>query len=160
MKNKSNSLQKKVKQLEKSVQRLHNIAWVIGIVAGFFGIGSTFGYLAFNNISNKLASLESNIDFIDKTIEENIKQREKQAVASLQIAAKQLFNRFSSWGSSKPQDQAEKDVVFDGRSGRSTVSYCPEGHYVIGMQVIDNDNSETCISCINGVRFICRGINY
>ncbi len=160
MKNKGNSLQKRIKNLEKSVQRLHNIAWVVGIVAGIFGIGSTFGYAAFNNANQKLKNLESNIGSINNRVEENIKQKEKEVVTRLQTTAKQLFNRFSQWGSTRPQNEAEKDVIFDGRSGRSAVAYCPDGHYVVGMQVIDNDNGETCASCINGVRFICRGINY
>jgi hypothetical protein len=157
---KDSHIYKRINQVEKSLQRLHNTAWVIGIVAGVFGIGSTFGYSAFSNANNKLKKLEANIDSIDKTVAKNMALQEQQAIKNLQLASTQLFKRFSQWGPAKPQNEAEKDVIFDGQSGRSAVFYCPTGHYVVGMQVIDHDNGETCTSCINGVRFICRPINY
>jgi uncharacterized phage infection (PIP) family protein YhgE len=163
------ALKVKVAELDKSVQRLQNIAGVIAAVAAIFGIGGAFGVTAFSGAKEQLSQLQTEIGDVDQTVSRAVSQREKEAAERLNETAKQLRqqllvllqesnDKLSKWGRASPQVESEKDVAFGGQSGRSDVKYCPDGQYVVGMQVIDSDTGRFCVSCINGVRFICRPI--
>lgn len=159
----------KVAELDKSVQRIQNIAWVIAAVAAIFGLGGAFGIATLSGAKAELSQLKTNIRDVDQTISRAISKRENEAAERLNETSKQLRqqvivsvqennDKLSKWGGASPQAESEKDVAFGGVSGRSDVKYCPDGQYVVGMQVIDSDSGKFCVSCINGVRFICRPI--
>jgi hypothetical protein len=66
-----------------------------------------------------------------------------------------LIDNLKKWGD-KSQDEK---IIFGGKTGESPVGLCPDGYYVAGISVIDNDAGGYCISCIQGVRIICRPLN-
>jgi hypothetical protein len=163
----STELNKKVTSLEKSIQKLQNIAWVVGIVATIFGISGGYGALALKGAKGELSQLQADIKQVDTKISSSFEKKESEAAARLNEAAGHLKanvlnsveesrEKLSRWGNPSPQSESERDVVFGGQSGLSEVKFCPNGQYVIGMQVIDQDTGGHCVSCINGVRFICR----
>ena len=160
-------LTKKVAKLEKLVQKLQSIAWVVGIVATIFGISGGFGALALKDAKGELSQLQTNIEQVNTQVKKSVEQKENEAATRLNEAAERLKTsvldsvrenreKLSKWGSPLPQSESERDVVFGGQSGNSDSQYCPEGHYVVGMSVIDQDTGGNCVSCINGVHFICR----
>lgn len=38
----------------------------------------------------------------------------------------------------------------------TSIDYCPEGWYVVGMRGIDTDGGKYCTSCISNIEFVCR----
>lgn len=38
----------------------------------------------------------------------------------------------------------------------TSMKYCPDGWYVVGMQGIDTDGGKYCTSCISDIEFVCR----
>ena len=38
----------------------------------------------------------------------------------------------------------------------TSIDYCPEGWYVVGMRGIDTDTGKFCTSCIQKIEFECR----
>lgn len=38
----------------------------------------------------------------------------------------------------------------------TSIDYCPEGWYVVGMRGIDTDGGNFCTSCISNIEFVCR----
>ena len=35
---------------------------------------------------------------------------------------------------------------------------CPEGTFVIGIEVVDTDSGEGCSTCISGIKLRCSGL--
>lgn len=66
-----------------------------------------------------------------------------------------LKNSLKHWPAGAPNSVP---TIHGGVSGKLGPNHCPDGQYVSGIAVIDQDTGGNCVSCINGVEIICRPI--
>jgi hypothetical protein len=48
------------------------------------------------------------------------------------------------------------DGEAESRTVHTSIDYCPDGWYVVGLRGIDTDGGKFCTSCISNIEFVCR----
>ncbi|HRY14730.1 MAG: hypothetical protein KDJ31_06240 [Candidatus Competibacteraceae bacterium] len=160
----------RLEKLEGDNRKIKNIAWIIAIVAGIFGVGGAFGLSALTSAKGEIRQLNIDIDSISgklktevneiinstkKSFDKIADEKAKAIVSAVENNNKNLSDKLATWG---PTTEIRK-VVWKGRNGSSEYSACPDGSYVSEIRVIDEDGGSACVSCINGVEFKCRPLN-
>lgn len=75
-------MDEKFEKLQDKVNRLTNIAWVLGTLAGIFGLGSGFGISSILEARKQITELNTKIESLDSSIRSSdqlfVKYREEQ----------------------------------------------------------------------------------
>lgn len=79
----------------------------------------------------------------------------RQALGLTTAAHAQLVEKLKTWGTGGHNASAIYSGGWKGEAGAT----CPEGMYVAGVSVVDEDGGQYCTSCISGVRITCKPIN-
>lgn len=85
----------------------------------------------------------------------SLRQQLASSTTAINNSQNALRNALGAWGA----NTGGQAVVNGAKSGETSMLRCPEGSYMVGISVIDQDGGGMCVTCINGVRFECRAIN-
>ena len=106
----------KIETLEKDVQKLKNIAWVVGVVAVIFGISGGFGLSILNKSQAEIKDLNKQLESINSTTEETksklvtIREQEENNFKNYIVAQKNMLSI----------DLGKAIITFEGKT-------CPNG---------------------------------